>query len=101
MTITAHWDEAPSARLDVGRMGGMVSEFLPVHQFQLESERAGPVEMPETFDRRPPTIVNVDDVEPTVFKRDRVDAQARFLGRALGARRTALNLTTLAPGSES
>jgi uncharacterized cupin superfamily protein len=88
-------------RINAMWIGGMVLDFLPVHQFQLEADRAGPVELPETADARPATIVNVDDVEPTVFQRERVDARARFLGRALGARRTALNLTTLAPGSES
>jgi uncharacterized cupin superfamily protein len=82
-------------------MGGMVFDHLPVHQFQLEAERAGPVGIPAQGDPRPPTIVNVGEVEPMTVKRDRVDAQARLLGRALGARRTALNLTKLAAGSES
>jgi uncharacterized cupin superfamily protein len=88
-------------RIDATWIGGMVLDFHPVHQFQLEAERAGPVEVPERLDPRPPTILNVDDVEPVAFQRERVDAAARFLGRALGARRTALNLTALAPGSES
>jgi len=88
-------------RIDAGWIGGMVLDVLPVHQFQLEAERAGAVELPEQADPRPSTILNVNDVDPIVFQRDRVDARARFLGRALGARRTALNLTTLAPGTES
>lgn len=88
-------------RIDATWIGGMVLEHLPVHQFQLEAERAGAVELPEQPDPRPQTIVNVSDVDPVAFRRDRVDAQSRFLGRALGARRTALNLTTLAAGSES
>jgi uncharacterized cupin superfamily protein len=88
-------------RIDATWIGGMVLDFHPVHQFQLEAERAGGVQVPDQLDPRPATIVNVADVEPVVFQRARVDAQARFLGRALGARRTALNLTTLAPGSES
>jgi uncharacterized cupin superfamily protein len=50
---------------------------------------------------RPRRIVNVADVEPVTFQRDRVDARSRFLGRALGARRTALNLAELSPGSEA
>jgi uncharacterized cupin superfamily protein len=45
--------------------------------------------------------VNVADVAPITFQRDRVDARAKFLGRALGARRTGLNLTDLSPGSEA
>jgi uncharacterized cupin superfamily protein len=89
------------ARMDVAWIGGMRFETNPAHQFQLEAERAGPVEIPDELDPRPATITNVADVEPVAFKRERVDAQARFLGRALGARRTALNLTELAPGSES
>jgi uncharacterized cupin superfamily protein len=88
-------------RIDATWIGGMVLDHLPVHQFQLEAERAGPVEVPEQLDPRPPTIVNAADVEPWTYKRGRIDAQARFLGRALGARRTALNLAALAPGSEA
>jgi uncharacterized cupin superfamily protein len=82
-------------------IGGMVLDFLPVHQFQLEAERAGPVELPEEPDPRPPTIVNLGDVEPREFRRERVDARSRFLSRRLGARHTALNHSELAPGSES
>jgi uncharacterized cupin superfamily protein len=82
-------------------MGGMVFDFRPVHQFQREAEEAGPVEIPAKADPRPETIVNVADVDPVEYKLDRVDARARFIGRALGARRTALNLTELSPGSES
>ena len=88
-------------RINAAWIGGMVSEFLPVHQFQLEAERAGPVELPGEFDTRPATILNAVDVTPLEFKRTGVDAHSRFLGRMLGARRTALNLTTLKPGSES
>jgi uncharacterized cupin superfamily protein len=88
-------------RIDATWIGGMVLDFHPTHQFQLEAERAGPVEIPEQTDRRPTTIVNIADVEPIAFRRGRVDARAHLLGRALGARRTALNLAVLAPGSES
>jgi uncharacterized cupin superfamily protein len=88
-------------RIDAAWIGGMVLDFHPTHQFQLEAERAGAVELPEQVDPRPATIVNIADVEPMVFQRGRVDARARFLGRTLGARRTALNLAALAPGSES
>src|SRR5207248_7996719 len=82
-------------RTDASWIGGMIFDFHPIHQFQLEAERAGPVEIPDALGERPETIVNVADVEPVAFTRDRVDAQARFLGRTLGARRTALNLTEL------
>ena len=88
-------------RIEATWIGGMVLDFRPIHQFQLEAEKAGPVEVPEQPDPRPPTITNVADVEPVTFQRDRVDTRARFLGRALGARRTALNLAELSPHSES
>jgi uncharacterized cupin superfamily protein len=88
-------------RIDATWIGGMILDHRRVHQFQLEAERAGPVVVPEQLDARPATIVNVADIEPLAFRRDTVDAQARFLGRRLGARRTSLNLTTFAPGSES
>jgi uncharacterized cupin superfamily protein len=88
-------------RMDATWVGGMVLDHLPRHQFDLEAERAGPVEIPEQPDARPATTVNVADVEPVAMSRGTVDAQVRFLSRALGARHTALNLTSLAPGSES
>ena len=88
-------------RINATWMGGMVSEFLPVHQFQLEAERAGPVELPATLDARPSTIVNVADVDVIEFKRGAADARARFIGRRLGARRTALNWSEIAPGAEA
>lgn len=86
-------------RINATWMGGMVSEFLPVHQFQLEAERAGPVELPEEPSPRPSTIVNVADVEEVEFSRDHTSAKGRFISRRLGARRTALNLAEIAPGS--
>jgi uncharacterized cupin superfamily protein len=88
-------------RIDAAWIGGMIFDIRAVHQFQLEAEKAGPVEVPERADPRPATIRNVDNLEAVTFRRDRMDAAARFVGRALGARRTALNLTSLAPGTES
>ncbi len=88
-------------RIDATWVGGMVLDFHPVHQFQLEAERAGGVELPEQLDPRPATIAAVAGIEPVPFKTGNIDAQARFLARSLGARRTALNHVTLAPGSES
>jgi uncharacterized cupin superfamily protein len=88
-------------RIDAAWIGGMILDVHRVHQFQLEAEKAGPVELPEHPDPRPSTIVNVADLEPVSFRREGVDARARFLGRALGARSTALNVAELAPGSES
>jgi uncharacterized cupin superfamily protein len=88
-------------RIDAAWIGGMIFDVHRTHQFQLEAEKAGPVELPGQVDPRPETIVNVSAIEPVVIQRDRIDASVRFLGRALGARRTALNLAVLVPGSES
>ena len=88
-------------RIDATWIGGMILDFHPIHQFKLEAEKAGPVEVPDRPDPRPETIVNIADIEPMGFQRARVNTRARFLGRALGARRTALNLAELAPGSEA
>ena len=88
-------------RIHAAWIGGMVLDYLPTNQFQLEADSAGPVEVPERPDPRPATVVNIADVEPVTFQRKQVDARARLFGRALGARRTALNLAELAPGSES
>src|SRR4051794_32445702 len=88
-------------RMNAMWIGGMVLDFHPVHQFELEAERAGAAGIPDQLDPRPKTILNVADVEPMTFQRDRIDARSRFIGRALGARRTALNLTEIAPGAEA
>jgi uncharacterized cupin superfamily protein len=88
-------------RIDAAWIGGMILDFHPVHQFQLEAERAGAVTVPAEPDPRPATIVNAGDIEPRHFEMEGVDARSRFLSRALGARRTALNLTELGPGSAS
>src|SRR4051812_7950319 len=87
-------------RMNAMWIGGMVLDFHPRHQFELEAERAGPVEIPERLDPRPKTILELADIEAMTFRRERVDARTRFVGRALGARRTALNVAELAPGAE-
>src|SRR4051794_16848945 len=88
-------------RIDATWIGGVILEHQPLHQFDLEAERAGPVETPEQSAPRPGTIINLAAVEPRAIRRGAVDAQVRFLSRALGARHTALNSIVLAPGSES
>jgi len=85
-------------RIDATWLGGMILDHRRTHQFELEAEKAGPVELPDTFNPRPLTIIALDDVEPVAFKRGGTDATARFLGRALGAQYTALNHSVLAPG---
>jgi uncharacterized cupin superfamily protein len=88
-------------RIEAAWVGGMILDFQPVHQFQLEADKAGPVDVPEVRDPRPQTIVNVTDLEAMEVAREHSRGRARFVGRALGARRTALNLVELAPESES
>jgi uncharacterized cupin superfamily protein len=88
-------------RIDATWVGGMILEHVPRHQFELEAERAGPVEIPEQPDPRPDTTLAVADVEPRAIARGAVETSVRFLSRALGARHTALNQTTVAPGAES
>jgi uncharacterized cupin superfamily protein len=88
-------------RIEAAWVGGMILDFHPVHQFQLEAEKAGPVEVPDQPDPRPETIINVGELEPSEVNRGPSRGRARFIGRALGARRTALNLVELAPGAES
>jgi uncharacterized cupin superfamily protein len=86
-------------RIGAAWIGGQVLDATGLHQFQLEAERAGPVEVPDQLGERPSTIVGVADVEPVRYERGQTRATARFLGRATGARRTALNLTEIEPGA--
>src|SRR4051812_38334325 len=50
-------------RIDAAWIGGMILDFRPIHQFQLEAEKAGPVEVPAELDPRPRTIVAVAELE--------------------------------------
>jgi uncharacterized cupin superfamily protein len=88
-------------RIQAAWIGGMILDFHPVHQFQLEADKAGPAPMPDAPDPRPSTIVNVADLESIEVSHGVASARGRFVGRALGARRTALNLAELAPQAES
>jgi uncharacterized cupin superfamily protein len=88
-------------RLGIAWAGGMIFDRRDQHQFQVELERGEPVRAPETPDPRPKTIARVADLPSRRFTLPGVDAEGWFIGRALGARRTALNLTHMGPGSES
>jgi len=70
------------------------------HQWDLESKLPR-IEVKDPPDPRPDTIVNVADAPARRFELGAVRADSQFLGGALGARRLALNRTTLEPGSES
>jgi uncharacterized cupin superfamily protein len=88
-------------RINASWIGGMILEFLPTHQFQLEADRAGPVEVPAELDPRPKTIVHVPDMPAIDVDRPPTRGRLRSIGRTLGARRTALNWVELLPGGES
>jgi uncharacterized cupin superfamily protein len=64
--------------------------------FEREAE-LGPPDVPEPGER-PPSIVNVDEVEPRVSEREGHRGRGRRLGKTAGAARTGLNHSVLEPG---
>ena len=77
-----------------GQIGG-----API-QFHREAE-LGPPELGDAPGPRPPTIVNLADVEPHTVKRVRVGRTRRNLGRAAGSLTTGLQHVEVMPGRES
>jgi uncharacterized cupin superfamily protein len=70
-------------------------------QFVLESQ-LGPPPLPSgELAPRPPTIVNVEDVEAVTVERPRVVRTRRNLGRAAGSVTTGIQHVEVAPGKES
>jgi uncharacterized cupin superfamily protein len=71
-------------------------------QFIRESE-LGPPELPDPIPPapRPPTIINLDDVEPVLVDRPRVARARRNLGLAAGSVSTGLQHVEVLPGKES
>lgn len=65
-------------------------------QFVRESE-VGPPELPD-LGQRPPTIVNLRDVEARHFGRGSVSSERRDLGRSAGSRHTGLQHYEVEPG---
>jgi uncharacterized cupin superfamily protein len=61
----------------------------------------GPPELPAEPDPRPPTIVNLGEVEPERLERPRVVRTRRNLGRAVGSTDTGLQHVEVAAGKES
>ncbi len=76
-----------------------VIEGVPA-QFVRESE-LGPPELPPRPDPRPPTIVNLADVEPREVRRPRISRTRRNLGMAAGSVTIGLQHVEVAPGKES
>jgi uncharacterized cupin superfamily protein len=76
-----------------------VVDGLPA-QFVRESE-LGPPPLPPSPAPRPPTIVNVDDVEAVTVERPRVARTRRNLAVAAGSVATGLQHVEVVPGKES
>jgi uncharacterized cupin superfamily protein len=87
-------------RLNKVLLSGHLLEGETTHQWELEAQLPR-IEVKDPPDPRPETIVNVADAPARRFELGAVQAESQFLGRALGARRLALNRTVLQPGSES
>jgi uncharacterized cupin superfamily protein len=70
-------------------------------QFVVESELGPPALPVEETAPRPPTIVNVEDVEAVTVERPRVARTRRDLGRAAGSVTTGIQHVEVAPGKQS
>jgi uncharacterized cupin superfamily protein len=88
------------------RMVESVSGWSDAHdaptQFARESE-LGPPPLPDgnTAGPRPPTVVNVEDVEAVTVERRRVARTRRNLGRTAGSVTTGIQHVQVVPGKES
>jgi uncharacterized cupin superfamily protein len=102
-----HYDENVGfPRLGLSLVGGRAVESLEgiVEGFPIQFVReadVGPPELPEEPSPRPPTIVNLVDVEPETVERSRVARTRRNLGRAAGSVQTGLQHVEVAPGKLS
>ena len=76
-----------------------VTDGVPTQHFR-ESE-LGPPERPDAPGPRPPTIVNVDDVESVTVERTRVSRTRRNLGRAAGSLASGIQHVVVQPGKDS
>ena len=93
-------------RLGMSYVGHRMVESIPGStdgaptQFVRESE-LGPPPLPDKPGPRPPTIVNVDDVEAVTVERPRVARTRRNLGRAAGSVATGIQHVVVMPDQES
>lgn len=99
-------ESAAFPRLGMSMIGRRVIDTMPgvidrVRTPFLREWEAGPPELPERPDPRPPTIVNLRDLPGEVLERPRVVRTRRNLGRAAGSERTGLQHVEVAPGKES
>jgi uncharacterized cupin superfamily protein len=96
-------DESPRfPRLGLSLVGSRAVESLPYApegipiQFVREAE-LGPPALPDPAER-PPTIVNIDELEPEPWGRGRVATRDRYLGKAIGSHATGINHAEVEPG---
>jgi uncharacterized cupin superfamily protein len=82
----------------VGSLPGSIDGLAT--QFVLESQ-LGPPPLPGVPAPRPPTIINVEDVEAVAVERTRVVRTRRDLGRAAGSITTGIQHVEVTPGKES
>ncbi|HET6865436.1 MAG TPA: cupin domain-containing protein, partial [Solirubrobacteraceae bacterium] len=105
-----HEDESVSfPRLGMSFVGTRMVDSIPgmsngmPTQFVREAE-LGPPPLPEapgTAGPRPPTLVNVEDVEAVTVERPRIARTRRNLGRAAGSVTTGIQHVQVVPGKES
>ncbi len=96
-------------RLGMSYVGVRMVESLPgwsddddaPTQFVRESRLGPPTVPPEGAGPRPPTIVNVEDVEAVTVERPRVARTRRNLGRAAGSITTGIQHVEVEPGMDS
>jgi uncharacterized cupin superfamily protein len=93
-------------RLGMSFVGNRMVDSIPgaidgvPTQFLRESE-LGPPPLPGEPGARPPTIVNLEDVEAVTVERPRVARTRRNLGRAAGSVATGLQHVVVVPGKDS
>jgi uncharacterized cupin superfamily protein len=103
---TREYDESPRfPQLGMTLVGGRAVDSVggsidgaPI-QFVREADHGAP-QLPPTPDPRPPTIVNIDELEPDVQSHSRVERARRDLGRAIGSQRTGIKYVEVPPGRE-
>ena len=93
-------------RLGMSYVGRRMVETIPgrtdgVPTQHLRESELGAPPLPETPGPRPPTIVNVNDVEAVTVERPRVARTRRNLGRAAGSISTGIQHVDVTPGMES
>ncbi len=104
---TRDHDESPRfPQLGLSLVGGRAVQSAPGSaggapiQFVREAEH-GPPELPSPSGPRPATIVNLEELEPVLLQRPRVERTRRNFGAALGSQRSGLQHVEVAPGKES